>query len=94
VKKTGRLVVADGGWRSFGVAAEVEAVVFEEALDYMKSPPVRVTLPDIPGPASRTLEAEYYPTVNDIVEAVKRVFDYSWTEINVPGTKSKSVQRD
>ena len=73
VKKTGRLVVADGGWRSFGVAAEIEAVVFEEAFRDMKAPPVRVTLPDIPAPAARTLEKAYYPSAGDIIAAVRTV---------------------
>ena len=75
VKKTGRLVVADGGWRSFGVAAEVAAIVFEEAFSYMKAPVMRVTLPDCPAPASRVLEAAYYPTAETIVDAVKRVLE-------------------
>ncbi len=73
VKKTGRLVVADGGWRSFGVAAEIAAVVFEEAFTYMKAPVARVTLPDVPAPASRSLEKAYYPTVETIAKAVKGV---------------------
>jgi len=73
VRKTGRLVVADGGWRSFGIAAEIEAVVFEEAFSYMKSSPVRVTLPDVPAPASSTLEAAYYATEQDIINAVLKV---------------------
>lgn len=75
VKKTGRLVVADGGWRSFGVSAEIEAVVFEEAFQDMKVSPVRVTLPDIPAPAARTLEAVYYPGADDIVKAVRKVLE-------------------
>jgi acetoin:2,6-dichlorophenolindophenol oxidoreductase subunit beta len=73
VKKTGRLVVCDGGWRSFGMAGEIEAVVFEEAFEFMKGAPKRVTLPDIPAPAARTLEKGYYPTVADIVKAVQAV---------------------
>ncbi len=94
VRKTGRLVVADGGWKTCGVAAEISCMVFEDAFDAMKSPPIRVTLPDVPAPASRTLEAAYYPTVNNIVKAVKKALDYSWTELYVSGVKTKSVQRD
>ncbi len=73
VRKTGRLVVADGGWRSFGVAAEIEARVFEEAFHAMKTPPVRVTLPDVPAPASQTLEARYYPRKEHLLEAIRAV---------------------
>lgn len=46
VRKTGCLAVADGGWKSFGIAAEIQAMVFEKAFDAMKAPPVRICLPD------------------------------------------------
>ena len=42
VKKTGRLVVTDVGWKTFGMAAEISSTIFEEAFDYMKSPAIRV----------------------------------------------------
>jgi pyruvate/2-oxoglutarate/acetoin dehydrogenase E1 component len=73
VKKTGRLVIVDGGWKSFGVAAEIEATIVENVFDYIKSPPIRVTLPDIPAPASTILEKAYYPAVKDIIDAVRAV---------------------
>ena len=73
VKKTGRLVVTDGGWKSFGVAAEILAMVFEEAFGTMKSPPVRICLPDCPAPASITLENAYYPKEKNIIDAVRLV---------------------
>ena len=73
VKKTGRLVVADGGWRTCGLAAEVIALVAENAFDALKAPVKRVTLPDCPAPASVVLEAAYYKTARDIVETVKQV---------------------
>jgi pyruvate/2-oxoglutarate/acetoin dehydrogenase E1 component len=94
IKKTGRLVVGDGGWRSFGVGAEIEAVVFEEAFDAMKRPPIRISLPDIPAPASRTLEEAYYSKVDDIVKAVKKVLDYPWAERYIQEAKSDSIQKD
>ena len=73
VKKTGRLVVADGGWKTCGIAAEISSIVFEEAFGYIKSPVVRVTLPDVPAPASSALEKVYYPDSGSIVQAVKKV---------------------
>ena len=73
VRKTGRLVVADGGWKSFGVAAEIQAMVFEEAFEVIKSPPVRVCLPDCPAPASVPLEKVYYPNEIDILNAVQSI---------------------
>jgi len=72
VKKTGRLVVADVGWKSFGVSAEIAALVSEEAFGDLKAPIMRVALPDCPAPASRVLEDAYYPTAKDIIQAVLR----------------------
>lgn len=76
VKKTGRLVIADGGWKTCGVGAEITALVSEKALHYLKAPIVRVSLPDAPAPASSALERLYYPDASKIVSAVKRLL--SW----------------
>jgi len=76
VKKTGRLVVADGGWKTCGIAAEITSLVFEEVFGFVKAPVARVTLPDIPAPASSPLEKIYYPNSGDIVQAVKRIMSY------------------
>jgi pyruvate/2-oxoglutarate/acetoin dehydrogenase E1 component len=76
VRKTGRLVVADGGWQTCGLAAEVIALVAENAFDALKAPVKRITLPDCPAPASAVLEAAYYPGAQKIVEAVKEVFNH------------------
>jgi len=74
IKKTGRLIVADVGWRTYGVAAEITALVCEGALTSLKTSPVRLTLPDIPAPASRFLEKSYFPDSGTIVRAVKDMF--------------------
>ncbi|MGA2363186.1 MAG: pyruvate dehydrogenase complex E1 component subunit beta [Candidatus Aminicenantales bacterium] len=73
VRKTGRLVVADVGWRSFGISAEIAALVSENAIGVLKAPIMRVALPDCPAPASRQLEDIYYPTAYDIVKAIRKI---------------------
>lgn len=73
VKKTGRVVIADGGWKTCGFSAEVSALVSENGFKYLTSPIIRVTLPDIPAPASPRLEKEYYPTFKNIIDAVKNI---------------------
>ena len=73
VKKTGRLVIADGGWKTCGFAAEISALVCENIFDYLKVPIIRVTLPDTPAPASSALERYYYPNSKDIVRAIKEM---------------------
>jgi len=73
VKKTGRLVVVDSGWRSFGISAEISAMVAEKAFTLLKSPVKRVAIPDIPAPASCVLETAYYPDEKSIVTAVEEI---------------------
>ncbi|MEW6556110.1 MAG: pyruvate dehydrogenase complex E1 component subunit beta [Elusimicrobiota bacterium] len=73
VKKTRRLVIADVGWKSFGVSGEISAFVSENLLRYLKSPVIRVALSDCPAPASCTLENAYYPNYKKITEAVKKI---------------------
>lgn len=77
VRKTGRALVVDGGWRTCGYAAEIAALIGEEAFPHLKSPVKRLALPDIPAPASRSLEKAYYLHADDIVSAVKEVMAWS-----------------
>jgi acetoin:2,6-dichlorophenolindophenol oxidoreductase subunit beta len=71
VEKTGRLVIADVGWHSWGWAAEVAALVSEKAFHRLKAPVRRVALPDCPAPASEVLEKSYYRGSQDIAAAVR-----------------------
>jgi pyruvate dehydrogenase E1 component beta subunit len=71
VRKTGRLIVADTGWKECAVGAEVMARVAEAGVA-LRSPLVRVNLPEAPTPASPVLEKAYYPGKNDIIEAVRK----------------------
>lgn len=73
VRKTGRLVIVDTGWKTCGVSAEISAVVSEDIFESLRAPIVRVTLPDTPAPASGSLEKGYYPDEKDIIQAVKKV---------------------
>jgi pyruvate/2-oxoglutarate/acetoin dehydrogenase E1 component len=77
VKKTGRLLVADEGHKTCGVAAEISAMVAEEAIYYLKAPVVRVCSPDTPVPFSPPLEQAYIPDVKDLVPAIKRLMQYA-----------------
>jgi pyruvate dehydrogenase E1 component beta subunit len=71
VRKTGRLVAADPGWHSVGVAAELIALVSENLGRELKANPARVTLPDSHTPATPPLEARFYPDDAAIVRAVE-----------------------
>lgn len=69
--KTGRLVVADTGHSTAGMAAEIIAIASESAFDSLKAAPRRVCFPECPTPTSPTLSAEFYPRAGHIVAAVR-----------------------
>jgi pyruvate dehydrogenase E1 component beta subunit len=75
VRRTGRLVVCDTGWRTLGPGAEILAQVAEQALSALKRPPVRLGLPDHPTPSSLSLAKTYYPDSGHIIDAVARLCD-------------------
>ncbi len=72
-KKTNRAVIAEEGWRSYGVGAEVASRLYEQAFDYVDAPIRRVAQKEVPLPYNRKLEQMALPQVGDIVEAVKGV---------------------
>jgi pyruvate/2-oxoglutarate/acetoin dehydrogenase E1 component len=73
VKKTGRLVIVDGSWKTGGFSAELSSFISEFAFKYLKAPIIRVNLPDIPAPASSILERGYYISSDQIMNAVKQI---------------------
>ena len=73
VKKTGRLVTVEEGWKQSGVGAEIAARVMEDAFDYLDAPVIRVCGKDVPMPYAATLEKLALPSVAEVVEAVKSV---------------------
>ncbi len=73
VRRTGRLIMADVGWKSFGAGAEIVATVVEQAFADMKAAPVRLGLPDHPTPSSRSLVPDFYPYSGDIVAATANI---------------------
>src|SRR5579872_1918901 len=73
VKKTGRLVTVEEGWKQSGVGAEIAARIMEEAFDYLDAPVARVTGEDVPMPYAANLEKLALPSVAKVVEAVKAV---------------------
>jgi pyruvate dehydrogenase E1 component beta subunit len=80
VRKTGRAIVADPGWRTAGASAEIAATIAAEAFDALVAPVERVTLPDSPAPTSRNEERAYYPGAGEIVAAVLRTLERSREE--------------
>jgi pyruvate dehydrogenase E1 component beta subunit len=72
-KKTNRAVIAEEGWRSYGIGAEVSARIYEAALDYVDAPIQRVAQKEVPLPYNRELEQMALPQVDDVIQAVREV---------------------
>jgi pyruvate dehydrogenase E1 component beta subunit len=73
VKKTGRVVTVEEGWRQSGVGAEIAASVTEQAFDWLDAPITRVTGKDVPMPYAANLEKLALPSVAEVVAAAKAV---------------------
>ena len=56
VKKTGRAIIFEEDWRTYGVGAEITAMLQEEAFDYLDAPIKRVASLEVPLPYSKPLE--------------------------------------
>ena len=76
VSKTGRLVIADTGWKTGGVTAEIAAIIAEKAFSFLKAPIERVASPDVPTPAGYTLEEAFYIGEEDIKNAILKTINY------------------
>jgi len=70
-KKTGRAIVVDEGHRSYGVTAELAAVIAEGAFHHLDAPVRRLGAMDVPVPFSPTLEDETVPTA-ELIAATAR----------------------
>jgi pyruvate/2-oxoglutarate/acetoin dehydrogenase E1 component len=72
VGKTSRLVTVEENPRLCGWGAEVASIVAEERFFDLDGPVVRVTTPHIPLPAADALEDLAIPSVDRVVEGVRR----------------------
>lgn len=70
VKKTHRLFVVDEDYKSYGMTAEVAAIVAEEVFYDLEAPIRRLANPDVPIPYSRPMENFVLPNADKIYEQV------------------------
>ena len=71
VRKTGRAIVIDEGYQSFGVTAEIASRISEKAFYYLDAPVQRIGAMDVPVPFSPPLEDLTVPTVKAVVERAR-----------------------
>ncbi len=73
VKKTGKLLIVDEGYTSFGLAAEIGFSVMPDVFYDLEAPISRLCAPDVPVPFSPSLEKLVVPNENMILDAVKKM---------------------
>ena len=73
VRKTRRVLVVDEGWKTCGLAAEIMAVVIEEAFYELDAAPQRLCSAEVPIPYAKHLEDAALPSVARIVEAARKL---------------------
>jgi pyruvate/2-oxoglutarate/acetoin dehydrogenase E1 component len=81
VKKTGRLITLDNGWKRCGIGSEVVSAVVECDVSMLKTSPIRLAIADVPIPSTRALANFAYPGQKDIVSAVATQLDIELSEL-------------
>jgi pyruvate dehydrogenase E1 component beta subunit len=72
VEKTSRLFTVEENPRALGWGAEIVSIVADEGFYSLDAPLVRITTPHVPLPSAATLEDAAIPTVDRIVDTVRR----------------------
>jgi pyruvate dehydrogenase E1 component beta subunit len=80
VKKTGRLLVADIGGKSFGIGSEIVSTISETMLKDLRAAPCRIGLPFVPTPTSPVAAADFYPRAVDIANQVLSMLDHGFED--------------
>ncbi len=70
-KKTGRALVVDEGYQSYGVTAEIASILADGAFYYLDAPVKRIGAMDVPVPFSPVLEDQTVPTAESVAEMAK-----------------------
>ena len=73
VKKTNRAIVFEEDWRSYGVGAEIAALLQEEAFDFLDAPVQRVASLELPLPYSKPLERAALTGAKQLEEAIQKI---------------------
>jgi pyruvate dehydrogenase E1 component beta subunit len=72
VRRTGRLMTVDTGFRILGIGGEIVAQTMEHAFGALKAKPMRLGMPDHPTPSSRGMVQGLYPDAAMIVRELGR----------------------
>jgi Pyruvate/2-oxoglutarate dehydrogenase complex, dehydrogenase (E1) component, eukaryotic type, beta subunit len=74
-RKTGRVVVLEDDWLSYGIGAELAATVQEGAFDYLDAPVRRVASAEVPLPYAKPLELAAMPDAAALTRVIHEILD-------------------
>ncbi len=75
VKKTNRCVTVEEGFPFASIGSEIASLLMEEAFDYLDAPVKKLASVDAPLPYAANLERLALPKVENIVAAVREIFN-------------------
>jgi pyruvate dehydrogenase E1 component beta subunit len=73
IKKTNRCVTVEEAWPVCSVGSYIAAEIMTQAFDWLDAPVARINGKDVPMPYAANLEKLALPSVDEVVEAAKRV---------------------
>jgi len=88
IKKTGRLLVLDTASITGSISSDIIAKVVSERSIFLKSPPARMAMPDIPEPTSYGLAKEFFLSDANIVNFVLKIL-----KVKIRNSLNKKMSR-
>lgn len=76
VKACGRVLLVHEDTKTGGLAGEITALINESVFEWLDGPVLRVAAVDAPVPFNKGLEAAFFPQINDIELAARRLVEY------------------
>ncbi len=74
--KTNRAIILHEAPKRGGIGGELVSLLCEKAFDYLAAPIIRLGAKMTPIPVAPALEDFYYPSVDEIIQAAKRLVQY------------------
>lgn len=75
VKKTGRALIVHEAPRTYGLGAEIAALIGEKALLHLQAPVLRIAGQDITVPLAKS-EHYYYPSPERVIFAINKILEW------------------
>lgn len=70
VMKTGKAVILEDDWLTYGIGAEIAATIAEGAFDYLDAPIRRVAAAEVPLPYAKSLERIALPDADALIRVI------------------------